>query len=196
MSLRPTADRPVCRVCLQEKTPDDFHVRKESGRLRTTCKQCWAAKGAEWSANNIERRRAIALKWAKANYDYIRAKKAEYREKDPLRMRKWAIENPEKMQACRDRWYHENKDRKAEHAASRRARLRNAIPAWANRFFIAEAYHLARLRTRLTGQVWEVDHIVPLSGKTVCGLHVESNLRVVPQGLNRTKGHHRWPDMP
>jgi len=186
----------TCKCCGAIKPESDFHFRKDTGKHRTSCKICWRQKTDAWAAANIEKRRAISLKWAKANYPYLRAKKAEYRAKDPERMRKWATENPEKMQACRDRWCANNKDRKAEHAANRRARLRGAVPSWANRFFIAEAYRLARLRTQITGFEWEVDHIVPLAGKTVSGLHVEWNLRVIPRSDNRKKGHHTWPDMP
>jgi hypothetical protein len=185
-----------CRVCADEKPLSEFYLRKDTGRYRTECKACTNVSAGKWAAENPDKRRAVSLKWAKANYPYLRAKKAEYRAADPLRMRRWSLENPERMQALRDKWNAENRDRKAAHRAARRARLAQALPAWADRWMIAEAYHLARLRTRLFGFPWEVDHIVPLAGKTVCGLHVESNLRVVPLTINRAKGHHRWPDMP
>lgn len=42
---------------------------------------------------------------------------------------------------------------------------------------------------RETGTRHEVDHIVPLKGKTVRGLHVETNLRVIPHTENRQKGN-------
>ena len=38
---------------------------------------------------------------------------------------------------------------------------------------------------KTTGQRWEVDHIVPIKSKLVCGLHCASNLRrAVPNRLN------------
>ena len=55
---------------------------------------------------------------------------------------------------------------------------------------------MAALRNKLTGVKWEVDHIVPLASRIVCGLHAETNLRVVPKLVNRIKGNRFWPDMP
>jgi hypothetical protein len=64
---------------------------------------------------------------------------------------------------------------------------KRATPYWANRVFIADMYTLAALVTELTGEPYEVDHAIPLRGKTVSGLHVESNLQVIPMHDNRAK---------
>lgn len=66
---------------------------------------------------------------------------------------------------------------------------RKVTPKWANTFFLKEAYRLARLRTRLTGIKWEVDHIVPLNHPLACGLHNEFNVRVITQFENRSRGN-------
>jgi len=186
----------TCKTCGQDKPLAEFYVRKETGKHRTQCKACHRLKTDEWAADNREKRRSIALKYAKANYPKIRANKARYRAEDPLRMRRWALENPEKMQAARDRWDAANRHRKTEHAAARRARLLQAIPAWADRGAMAAIYREARRMTEQTGETWEVDHIVPLAGKTVCGLHVEHNLQVIRRPENRKKSRTHWPDMP
>jgi len=92
-------------------------------------------------------------------------------------------------------WSATNPERGATYAAKRRAAKLLATPAWAEVFFIEEAYRLAALRSRVTGMPWEVDHIVPLVSESVCGLHVIDNLRVIPKTLNRSKSNRYWPDM-
>lgn len=88
-----------------------------------------------------------------------------------------------------DKNYTANRDagHKAALTAARYAQKLKATPSWANQFFIDEMYRLAHLRSKLTGIKWSVDHIVPLKSKTVCGLHVEHNLRVIPWSVNMAK---------
>ncbi len=62
-------------------------------------------------------------------------------------------------------------------------------PKWANSKAIASIYALAAQMSLLTGIRHEVDHVLPLQGKAVSGLHVEKNLRIVPWRENRSKGN-------
>lgn len=52
-----------------------------------------------------------------------------------------------------------------------------------------EAHDLRRLRNDYTHFEWHVDHIIPLKNELVCGLHIWSNLRVIPKQLNLKKGN-------
>ena len=56
---------------------------------------------------------------------------------------------------------------------------------------VKEAHELRKLRNEITGIEWHVDHIEPLKGKDVCGLHIWSNLQVIPKLLNLKKGARR-----
>lgn len=102
----------------------------------------------------------------------------------------------ERYRAENKRWRENNKEYDAFRSALRRANRKQATPAWINPFIIEEAYHLAKLRTKATGIIWHVDHIVPLQSDIVCGLHCEYNLQLTTDLENYAKGNRWWPDMP
>ncbi len=115
-------------------------------------------------------------------------------------------ENREKYILNSKEWIANNKERAKEHFANSKKKARithphrkiaentarveyvkRATPAWADKEMIREAYHLAKLREKMVGGKWHVDHVIPLRGKTVCGLHVENNLQVIPATQNVRK---------
>ncbi len=82
------------------------------------------------------------------------------------------------------------------HGMRRRRHERQAMPVWADRKAIADMYREARRITRETGVLHVVDHIVPLRGKIVSGLHWHMNMQVIEWLPNAQKGNFTWPDMP
>lgn len=158
-------------------------------KIKTRARELYAAKSDEELETQRQRRRD----WYHANKEQglatSAAWKAANKEKVYASVAKWRAENPEKHREISRNWYARNPATCLEYSRTRKIRLRNAVPAWANRFFIREAYHLAKRRTEATGIVWEVDHIFPLQSPLVCGLHVENNLQVIPAVLNRAKGN-------
>ena len=69
------------------------------------------------------------------------------------------------------------------------SRLKERIPAWANMERIKEWYRMAQMVTKLSGVQHTVDHIIPLCGDLVSGLHVENNLQILPFSENSKKSN-------
>jgi len=103
---------------------------------------------------------------------------------------KFYRENKEHCSLRTSTWKQVNKDKVNLSTALRRKRIRLNKPKWANDFFLEEAYLLAKLRTDVTRFEWHVDHIQPLRGKDVCGLHAETNVQVIPAILNYKKSYY------
>jgi hypothetical protein len=84
--------------------------------------------------------------------------------------------------------------RKAAETAKRRAAKLQRTPAWADNDAIKAVYAEARRLTRETGVPHQVDHVVPLRGKLVSGLHVQNNLLVIPAVENGRKFNRHLQD--
>ena len=78
------------------------------------------------------------------------------------------------------KWLHENIGYRRSKDAAKRAGRSQATPAWANLIRIYEIYENCP-------RGWHVDHIIPLRGTDVCGLHVETNLQYLPAIENMRK---------
>lgn len=109
--------------------------------------------------------------------------------------RSYVARFPEKMAVIYDSYRRANLHRYAQHSARRRLQVEQATPAWSNLEVINDIYKLAQ-EFREAGLDVEVDHIVPLQSKIVCGLHVQSNLRIILAVHNSKKSNQHWPDMP
>ena len=75
---------------------------------------------------------------------------------------------------------------------ARRRKHREATPKWLTKKEKAEIrqlYQIAIIMSKTTGEQYVVDHIVPLRGNDVCGLHVPWNLRVITQEENLKKSN-------
>lgn len=130
-------------------------------------------------------------KWFKENPEKVKAyAKAHFernREEKIAKLKAWCETNPDRHLAAKREWYARNPHMNAAYASKRRAAEFQATPVWADFDKIAAFYEEARRLTVETGIEHHVDHIIPLRGKTVCGLHVHTNLRVIPATENLRK---------
>jgi hypothetical protein len=180
----------TCKCCKEEKPYEAF--AKCSARLDGhlhKCKACVAATRPSRAGSSVSK--AQWDRWYAANRETLLAKQKESEaRRDYLRKRysvkRDAIRSQQKV-------YRNTSEAKALHAAvqrKRNQRVADATPAWLSadqRAAIDYVYWHARDVTRVTGEPYHVDHIVPLRGRKVCGLHVPWNLRVVPADINLRK---------
>lgn len=97
--------------------------------------------------------------------------------------REYYSKNKETINKRQKKYATNNSDLFNEKAAKRRAAKIQRTPKWLSnkdRFFLKEIYSLAKEREKYTNIKWHVDHIIPLQGEFVSGLHVPSNLQVIP----------------
>lgn len=129
------------------------------------------AANAKWRKANIEKARAAWAAWAKANPEKIKANTAA-RYKN----------NPDRQKAASLAWDKANPGKANAKSNKRRTAKLQRTPQWLTSFDFLKMeciYQVAAMRTRESGEVWHVDHIVPLQGKNVSGLHVPSNLQII-----------------
>lgn len=185
---------PACKkLGIGPKDESEFHRCNRDG-IQSRCKICSAAAkispearerynadkrvqytGAErltqierakmWNAANPEKTRANS---------FIRRQGGEYKEKARARTKKWQETNPALV---------------AAYSAHRRAVELRRTPAWADKEKIIEFYKIRDAAAELFERDFHVDHVIPLQGKRVSGLHVHTNLKVLPGIENLKKGN-------
>jgi hypothetical protein len=150
-----------------------------TGQCCVCVKQKAKKRQAAWREVNREQHRKEVAKYQKENG----AKVTAY-------LKEWKKNNPEKVKLSSKKSRQKNKASRNANTAKRRAARVDRTPNWItddDLFLIKEAYALAELRTKTTGIEWHVDHIVPLLGSTVSGLHCSENLQVIPAKHNLSK---------
>jgi hypothetical protein len=198
-----------CLICKIEKSTGEFYISKKSkDGFGPYCKECHKTavklryaknpepgktrsrlnyilrpeqvkkESQEWYNKNLEKSKDQKKRWSKKN-----------RDKHKRYWKKWAMLHPEECKAQAKRNREKHKPRNIAQSALRKARKLQATPSWADQDAIREIYKEAHFLTQQTGRKYHVDHIVPLRGKMVSGLHVEHNLQILPAIQNMSKGN-------
>lgn len=152
----------TCTKCQATKPFNGFYKRLRSpDGHEAWCKVCRLEHNRNWFANNKDRHGELTRSWYERNKNQHLVNSKE--------------------------WYAANRARKLATTTAREQRCKQATPPWADMNAIQSVYEGARRLTEKFGIKFEVDHIVPLQGKNVCGLHTWENLQVLAARENRRK---------
>lgn len=201
-----------CNTCKTEKPLDAFnkHKRMRDG-LASQCRDCKKITDAKYRAENPEKIAKGKAKCYQAKKDYYNKKSLEWAHNNPEARKaivrksyqnnreakleysaKYRAENKDKYKVWVKEWVERNRDLDRAKNARRRSAKINALPNWLNedqKKQIDSVYAHAKECEMLTGDKYHVDHIIPLQGKNVCGLHVPWNLQVLPADINQSKSN-------
>jgi hypothetical protein len=157
---------------------------------RKTKGSCTECLKLEWQRNNTTR----AAYFSRYNEkEEVKAKKRDWYQNNKDQVIAAASARPTHVKReYQKAWKERNLVWVRADTKSRRRKHREATPKWLTKeqkSEMREIYKIAITMTKTTGEQYVVDHIVPLRGDTVCGLHVPWNLRVITQEENLVKSN-------
>lgn len=158
-----------CKKCgVSDKiTRSRYNYQNHKYYLQSTCKDC---------------ERAAFSTYQKENLDKFRI----YNKQTYIKKYGMPTKNMNHTEESRKEWYRQK-------ALKRATRAKQARVCWDKEFteFVyLEAHQLRKTRETIFNFKWHVDHIIPLKGKVVCGLHVWNNFAVIPMVENLRKGNY------
>lgn len=162
----------TCKKCGESNKlfRSKWHSNNKKFYLQSTCKECEALTTKRHQQDNKE-------KWRAYN------RKAHLKKVGGTLSRRSSLEMTEALR----------KEYSRTKATNRCTRAKQARVLWDKEltdFVYKEAHELRRLRNSLLNFEWHVDHIIPLKGANVCGLHVWNNFAVIPKVNNLRKGNY------
>jgi len=170
----------ICKKCGLEKELKDFSKNKKCKYGVThECKTCFLVRQRKWYGENKEKARANRMK------GYYK-----YHELNKERTHDWRKNNLSKFAESQNKSRKKHYSRVLADNAKRRALRIQRTPLWANLEMIEVFYWVAIELSKVMSQKYHVDHIIPLQGKNVSGLHVQNNLQVMLAIDNCKKSNH------
>ena len=161
-----TREEP-CKVCGESNklTRVKYHKINNKSYIQSTCRDCETKQSSQYQKENLS---------------YFREKNKEYYLKKVGSL----VRNMHHTPESRKKWYKDKANRRCTRA--KQARRYDEFTL----FVYSEAHELRKLRNITTKLEWHVDHVIPLRGKLVSGLHVWNNFAVIPKVENLRKGNY------
>jgi hypothetical protein len=161
-------DNGLCIECANEKSLKLYHSKYKNDPSYVS----------RVKAYNKKRNKIIGTKWHHENKERAAANNKAYREA-----------NPDIVKKSRDSFRKRHAAKVLAECNKRNADKKNRTPKWADHKAIQSFYEEAIRLTKITGIPHHVDHIVPLVGHSVSGLHCEHNLQVITAEENIKKNN-------
>lgn len=156
-----------CPGCQQDKPVELFSKRVgQKDGLQPRCKVCCAAATKAWKSANKDANYEINKRWFSQNKESLRINSRKHYQKHKA----------SELTRCAEKRVSRNLSRNTALSKKYKSEIKNF-------------YWMAKDLELVSGQRYHVDHIVPLQGDNVCGLHVPWNLQVLPADINLSKGN-------
>ncbi len=156
----------TCSACKKSKTLEEFNKNRAcKDGLDNQCTICARISKAKWKKANVNK----TLEQQRRHY-------ARNPSKGRARTKQWRLDNPSKA---------------AMQCSKRFKSIQQRTPKWLTELDFTHMdifYNSAKALTKELNIKFEVDHIIPLRGKYISGLHVPSNLQVISSTDNQKKG--------
>ncbi len=183
----------ICCKCKQEKDLTQFNKNKsKKDGLGTECKICMKELRRSYRSRNREKLNDADTEYRGLNKASCAATQSKCyhakREQYKARTQKWADDNREESNLIKKSWRHRNPGASSKDRASKLERT----PKWVSEVElhnINELYKLSKILTKHSVQDFQVDHILPLKGDLVSGLHTLPNLQILTKYDNTSKNN-------
>lgn len=191
-----------CKQCATEYTKQ--YIKKNEEKVAERQKKYYALtieKQKKYSVEYYIKNKEKALKKSVLHYqqnrDEILKKRQENKKIYNKRSNDYYHQNKNKCVETRKKWVQKNRFRLTAKQNYRYTSQKKRTPLWLNEQDlqkISDIYKQAAELTASTGIKHHVDHIIPLQGKTVSGLHVPHNLQVLNymENIRKKNKYNEW----
>jgi hypothetical protein len=180
--------KPICKIddCLMESRYKDMCKKHYNQDYHLKNRKSITKRMRENYYQHQDERIEYSKKWRTENLEIALEKNRQYRadNADKISKNRNSIKNKRYMKKYSQKYSKTERGLGLRRAtvARRRARKLQATPTWSDKSKIYNIY-------KNTPKGFHVDHIVPLKGKNVCGLHVSWNLQYLTPAENRRKSN-------
>ena len=203
----------IQKICTKCQNLKNISLFRNDKRLKngkgSVCLDCTRAYALSKRNKNPEKARESYTKWAKNNKDYLTQKKIAWAKTNPEKKKEadkksyeknknkrlcvqkhWRIKNSAVFKERTSEWRKNNMDYVLSKNAERRAAKLHRTPKWLTKEQkqeIQDIYKMAKELQKIFPWEQHVDHIIPLQGVLVSGLHIPENLQILSAHLNCSK---------